>query len=83
MLPNRIRSLVQIVGDNAMLYKDTTQWLRNQTFLGLFILLLGLAWGASVIVGMLPIPAGDGGPAVFVFLAGMLGVYSLVLAFQG
>ena len=82
-LPPRIKAMARVIGDNAMLYKDTTQWLRNQTFIGLFILLLGLAWGASVIVGVMPIPAGDGGPAVFWFLVAMLALYIIILAFQG
>lgn len=75
--------VVSIFRDNAMFYKDLTQWLRNQTFLGLFILLLCLAWAASAFITLLPIESGKGGPVLFGLLWGGLLLFTLVILFQG
>lgn len=69
--------------DNAMFYKDLTQWMRNQTFLGLFILLLALGWAATAFIAFLPFDPGGRGPVLFGLLAAGLGLYTLVVAFQG
>jgi hypothetical protein len=56
------------LGDNAMLYKDLTQWLRNKTFVGLFFGLLLLAEGISVFVSSITKTPGNAGPVVFSLL---------------
>ncbi len=71
------------LGDNAMLYKDLTQWLRNKTFVGLFFGLLLLAEGVSVFVTSLPTRAGEAGPVVFNILLMVLFFYGLIIAFSG
>jgi hypothetical protein len=71
------------LGDNAMLYKDLTQWLRNKTFLGLFFGLLLLSEGISIFVSSLPTDAGKAGPVVFNLLLMVLSFYGLIIAFSG
>lgn len=69
--------------DNAMLYKDVTQWLRNKTFLMLFLGLLATAEVICAIVVSVPTDPGEAGPIIFSFLAFLLFVYVLVIAFMG
>ncbi len=71
------------LGDNAMLYKDLTQWLRNKTFVGLFFGLLLLAEGISVFSSSASLEAGKAGPIVFNILFSVLFCYGLIIAFLG
>jgi hypothetical protein len=71
------------LGDNAMLYKDLTQWLRNKTFVGLFFGLLLMAEGVSVYVTSMPSEPGRTGPVVFNILVVLLYLYGLVIGFIG
>lgn len=68
--------------DNAMLYKDVTQWLRRRTFASLFFGLLGAAEVTSLMVAMMDLDQGESGPAVFTFLLMILCLYLLTLAFM-
>jgi hypothetical protein len=78
-----MRNLVRHLQDNAMLYKDITQWLRNRTFVALFFGLLMLAEGISVFVMSLGEDVTQPGPAVFYSLYTVLVVYALIIAFMG
>lgn len=71
------------LGDNAMFYKDLTQWLRNRTFAGLFFGLLLLAEGISVFVSSMPMEVGQVGPVVFNYLLLVLLLYGGIIAFSG
>jgi hypothetical protein len=71
------------LADNAMLYKDLTQWLRNKTFLGLFFGLLLLAEGVSIFFSSTSLEVGKAGPIVFNTLFLVLFWYGLVIAFLG
>jgi hypothetical protein len=71
------------LGDNAMLYKDLTQWLRNKTFVGLFFGLLLLAEGVSVFVSSITMTPGNAGPVVFSSLLLVLLFYGIIIAFCG
>ena len=56
--------------DNAMLYKDVTQWMRNRTFATLFIGLLVVAELIAVTVSVIPFnQKADAGVAAYTFLA--------------
>lgn len=71
--------------DNAMLYKDLTQWLRNKSFVALFILLLLVAESACVLIGSFNMKMeaeGAAGPIAFYTLAFVLVLYMFILAFQ-
>src|SRR6188768_909317 len=78
-----MRSVVRYLQDNAMLYKDITQWLRNRTFVALFFGLLLLAEGISVFIMSLGEEIQQPGPAVFYSLYCILIVYGLIIAFMG
>jgi hypothetical protein len=71
------------VFDNAMLYKDITQWLRNRTFLVLFIGLLALGEVVSVICMSVPGREGAAGPLAFRFLTALVSLYGLVVVATG
>ncbi|MBN1868767.1 hypothetical protein JW916_15915 [Candidatus Sumerlaeota bacterium] len=71
------------VFDNAMLYKDITQWLRNRTFLALFIGLLALGEAVSAICMSLPGEEGRLGPVAFGFLSATMGLYGFVVIAMG
>jgi len=71
------------LGDNAMFYKDLTQWLRNRTFAGLFFGLLLLAEGISIFVSSMPMELGQAGPMVFNCLLLALLFYGGIIAFSG
>jgi len=71
------------LADNAMLYKDLTQWLRNKTFVGLFFGLLLLAEGVSIFLSSVSLEAGKAGPVVFGILFAVLFWYGLIIAFLG
>jgi len=71
------------LADNAMLYKDLTQWLRNKTFVGLFFGLLLMAEGVSIYVTSMPSEPGRTGPAVFSVLVVLLALYGLFIGFIG
>ncbi|MFP4380293.1 MAG: hypothetical protein ACLFUS_07305 [Candidatus Sumerlaeia bacterium] len=71
------------VVDNAMLYKDITQWLRNKTFLFLFIGLLGVAEVVTIFVTLMPETEDDVGSLSFIILSTILIIYGLIIAFLG
>ena len=77
---NRLSTLT----DNAMLYKDMTQWLRNRTF---GVLFFGLLVAAEVIVASIMAAPfnreGRAGTTAFSFLAVALGLYALAVAWNG
>ncbi len=76
-----MRALAQRVQDNAMFYKDITQWLRNRTFLALFFGLLLVAEGISVFIMSLG-ETFNPGPAVFYSLYFVLVIYAIVIGFM-
>ncbi|MGI8906333.1 MAG: hypothetical protein ACR2IE_07575 [Candidatus Sumerlaeaceae bacterium] len=78
-----MRSLVRQLQDNAMFYKDITQWLRNRTFIALFFGLLLLAEGVSVFIMSLGEEITRPGPKVFYSLYVILVIYALIIAFMG
>jgi len=71
--------------DNAMLYKDITQWLRKKTFGLLFFGLLILCELISFTVfGIQYLDGGSAaGPAIFWMLFAVLIVYVLIVTFMG
>jgi hypothetical protein len=71
------------VVDNAMLYKDITQWLRNRTFLLLFFGLLAIAEITTALVVLMPSTEENLGAVIFGILSGVLFVYALIIAFLG
>jgi hypothetical protein len=74
---------IDTVCDNAMLYKDITQWLRNRTFLALFFGLLAISEMVGVICVSVPSEAGEMGPIAFSVLSGVLVLFGLVIAVMG
>jgi hypothetical protein len=76
---------LQLAGvvDNAMLYKDLTQWLRNRTFVFLFFGLLTVAEVITVFVVLLPPTQENAGAVAFGFLSAVLFVYAVIIAFLG
>jgi len=78
-----MRAIAQRVQDNAMFYKDITQWLRNRTFVALFFGLLLFAEGISVFIMSLGDTFEDNaGQVVFYSLYFVLVVYAVVIAFM-
>lgn len=78
-----VRTAGARVLDNAMLYKDITQWLRNRTFLVLFFgLLLGAEAISMFIMGMGE-ELEEPGNIVFSILFGLLILYGFIIAFMG
>lgn len=69
--------------DNAMLYKDITQWLRDKRFHLLFLGLLSIAEAVCAIGSAVPTDPGRAGPIIFSFLAFLLGMYALAIAAMG
>lgn len=78
-----IRAAGARILDNAMLYKDITQWLRNKTFLVLFFGLLAAAEGFSLFIMALGEEIGRPGAAVFSVLYFVLLLYGFVIAYMG
>ncbi|HBF33819.1 TPA: hypothetical protein DDW35_04580 [Candidatus Sumerlaeota bacterium] len=69
--------------DNAMFYKDITQWLRGRGFPPFF---MGILVISTLICGLIALAApekGEGGPVCFGFLVGLLGLYTLIIGFTG
>lgn len=71
------------LADNAMLFKDLTQWLRNRTFLFLFFGLLAVAEVILLSALTLPGENEDAGMMVFTLLAMVLFVYTIIIGFLG
>jgi hypothetical protein len=69
--------------DNAMLYKDITQWLRNKTFFMLFLGVLLLSESLSVLLSITPMAEGVAGVTIFASLLALLSLYALAIAFLG
>lgn len=69
--------------DNAMFYKDITQWLRNRTFASLFFGLLILAEGLSLFVIFISSDMNEPGSTLFYTLYLVLLVYAMLIAYQG
>lgn len=70
--------------DNAMLYKDVTQWMRNKTFSTLFFGLLAVSLLVSALIISLPIEQqGVAGPTTFAILVSVLLGYTMIIAFTG
>ncbi|MBN1868768.1 hypothetical protein JW916_15920 [Candidatus Sumerlaeota bacterium] len=71
------------VYDNAMVYKDITQWLRNRTFLALFFGLLVLSEAVGLVCVSIPAEAGEMGPVAFGILSGVLALFVMTIALMG
>jgi len=76
-------AVIRFFQDNAMFYKDMTQWLRNRTFGSLFFGLLFVAEALSlfIIAGSQDIT--NPGVAMFYTLYSVLIIYAIVIAFMG
>ncbi len=72
-----------LLSDNAMLYKDMTQWIRNKTFIGLFFGLLLLSEFITVMVIVLPESSRNPGSILFNILLFLLFGYGAVTAIMG
>lgn len=81
ILPSR-DSIVRFV-DNAMLFKDITQWLRNRMFGLLFLGLFTVAFSVALMFSIVPTEESATGPIIFSILTVILCAYSLVIAIQG
>ena len=79
----RLRSFYLVFRDNAMVYKDVTQWLRNRSFLVLFFGLLALAEGVSGLIMSLGEEVPQPGNVTFVVLYVILGFYAFIIAVTG
>lgn len=75
--------LIANVADNAMLYKDITQWLRNRTFLLLFFGLLAIAEVTTALVVLVTRTEENLGAVSFSVLSTVLFIYALIIAFLG
>lgn len=82
-MTRRPHAILADITDNAMLYKDITQWLRNRTFLFLFFGLLAVAEIIIAFVVLAPPDEESVGAISFGFLAGVLSVYAVIIAFLG
>jgi len=69
--------------NNAMLYKDITQWLRNKTFAVLFFGLLLFSEVVSLIVISIPGESAEAGLVSFIFFIILLCLYSLAITTMG
>lgn len=69
------------VADNAMLYKDITQWLRKRTFVLLFFGLLAIAEITTALVVLVSETEERLGVVSFGVLSAVLFVYGLIIAF--
>lgn len=76
-----MQSLVAM--DNAMLFKDVTQWLRRKTFVLFFIVLIALAEASVLMLAMVPTSEQQKtGAILFGILAAILGIFTLIIAIQ-
>jgi hypothetical protein len=78
-----MRTMAATIIDNAMLYKDITQWLRYKTFSVLFFGLLLVSEIIAVMFISLPMDQTHRGPLTFSLLSTGLFLYMLVIAFMG
>ncbi|MBM4087888.1 MAG: hypothetical protein FJ276_00445 [Planctomycetes bacterium] len=69
------------IADNAMLYKDITQWLRKRTFAILFFGLLAIAEVTTAIVVLVTQTEERLGVVSFSVLSSVLFLYALIIAF--
>jgi len=69
--------------DNAMLYKDLTQWIRARTFLTLFIGLLLAGEATAVIFAYSQIQDAPAGQIAFYILVAILAGYGLLIGLGG
>lgn len=69
--------------ENAMLYKDITQWLRNRSFALLFLGLVSVGWLVPLCVGLLPLDDGVAGPVSYGWLSFFLFLYTIVISLMG
>jgi hypothetical protein len=75
--------IIMQLDNNAMFYKDITQWIRNRTFLIFFFGLLGLSEIICLLFMVAPVESNDIGMICFSFLMGLLGLYTMLIAFSG
>jgi hypothetical protein len=69
--------------DNAMLYKDLTQWIRTKTFITLFIGLLSFGEFGALLFSYADFDGDPSGGFAFGYLSMLLGVYMVIIAFNG
>lgn len=79
----RTDSVGAIFRDNAMFYKDITQWLRNRTFASLFFGLLLVAEILTIFVIGTADDNSQPGVTLFYGLYLVLIVYAMLIAYQG
>jgi hypothetical protein len=72
-----------LLRDNAMFYKDVTQWLRNRTFTSLFFGLLIMAEVLCLLVIGTSKDMAEPGSTLFYGLYLMLVIYAILIAYQG
>lgn len=75
--------MVEFFHDNAMFYKDITQWLRNRTFGSLFFGLLLVAEALSLFIIGNSDEMNQPGVVMFYMLYMVLAVYALLIAYLG
>ncbi len=78
-----MRGVINFFHDNAMFYKDITQWLRNRTFGSLFFGLLLVAEALSLFIIAGSEDINQPGVSMFYTLFLVLIVYALIIAFLG
>lgn len=76
-------ALVNFFGDNAMFYKDITQWMRNRTFASLFFGLLLVAEALSLFIIAGSDDISNPGVSMFYTLYLVLIIYALLIAYMG
>lgn len=79
----RTDSVGAVFRDNAMFYKDITQWLRNRTFASLFFGLLLVAEILTIFVIGTADDNSQPGVTLFYGLYLVLIVYAMLIAYQG
>lgn len=77
------RAILTFFGDNAMFYKDITQWLRNRIFTSLFFGLLLIAEVLSLFIIGGSTDITNPGVSMFYTLYLLLIIYALLVAFMG
>ncbi len=78
-----MRALINFFGDNAMFYKDITQWMRNRTFASLFFGLLLVAEALSLFIIAGSDDIANPGVSMFYTLYLVLIIYALLIAYMG
>lgn len=78
-----MKQMIAFFQDNAMFYKDVTQWLRNRTFGSLFFGLLIVAEILSLFIIFRSDDINEPGAAMFGVLFLVLTIYAVIIGYLG